>query len=117
MLVQDNLSIEGYSNPMTSANPSLKQIVERSDSNFLSAKYGKVDHTTSKVLSPREMILQGNSLHVLTNESSKIIQEKVGMFLKKRTVRQVSKNRPKLVPRSLHQFHTNRRTDIPYSKQ
>ena len=32
----------------------------------------------NKVLSPREMILQGNSLQVMTNESNKILQEKVG---------------------------------------
>ena len=78
MLVQDTLSIEGHSNPMTSANPSLKQIAERSDLNFLSPKMGVMDNTASKVLSPREMILQGNSLHVMTNESNKILQEKVG---------------------------------------
>ena len=78
MLVQDTLSIEGHSNPMTSANPSLKQIAERSDLNFLSPKMGVTDNTANKVLSPREMILQGNSLHVMTNESNKILQEKVG---------------------------------------
>ena len=36
-------------------------------------------HTTrNKVLSPRELILQGNSLQVMTNESNKILKEKVG---------------------------------------
>ena len=79
MLVSDNLSIEGYSNMNTSANPSLKQIVEISEKNFLSPKMDMNGHTTgNKVLSPREMILQGNSLQVATNESNKILQEKVG---------------------------------------